>query len=106
VEQNSLAAQLKLVTSHEESVGFALIRTILRQNVYVNRISGINTQGYFGVILDDNSTRPICRLYLNAKQKYIGIFNGPSLETRHPIERIDEIFRHSDALMNAVAFYE
>jgi len=106
VEHNSPAVQLKLVTSHEESVGFALIRAILRQNVYVNRISERNTQGYFGVILDDNSTRPICRLYFNAKLKYIGIFSGPTVETRHPIERLDEIFKHSDALMNAVAFYE
>jgi len=105
VKHNSLASELKFVTTHEESVGFGVIRAILRQNVGVNRIIARSSQGYFGVILDDNSTTPICRLYFSGKQMYIGIFNGPTLETRHPIERIDEIFKHSDALMNAVDFY-
>ncbi|WP_034283901.1 hypothetical protein [Aeromonas salmonicida] len=63
-------------------------------------------QSYFGILLDDNNRKPLCRLHFNAKQKYIGLFDADKKETRHPISSIDEIFTFADQLLTATAVYE
>lgn len=96
----------KIVTTEAELDGFNIIRAILRQKVSVERVVARDTQSYFGVLLDDNNRKPICRLHFNAKQKYIGIFDENKQETRLPIETLDEIFNFSETLLNTIAFYE
>jgi predicted type IV restriction endonuclease len=96
----------KIVTTEAELDGFNIIKAILRQKVSVERIVARDTQSYFGVLLDDNNRKPICRLHFNAKQKYIGMFDENKQETRHPIETLDEIFNFSETLLNTIAFYE
>lgn len=96
----------KIVTTEEELDGFNIVRAIVRQRVGVDRIVPRDTQSYFGVLLDDNNRKPICRLHFNAKQKYIGIFDQNKQETRHPINTVDEIFDHSEALVNTISYYE
>ncbi|WP_188151876.1 type I restriction endonuclease [Teredinibacter waterburyi] len=96
----------KVVTTDDEKDAFNVVKAIVRQGVSVDRIIARDTQSYFGVLLDDNNRKPICRLHFNAKQKYIGIFNVDKQETRYPIEEIDDIFKFSDALITTVGFYE
>ena len=96
----------KIVTTEEEIDGFNIIKAILRQKVSVDRITPRDTQSYFGILLDDNNRKPLCRLHFNAKQKYIGIIDENKKETRHPISSIDEIFNYNDQLLKAVDFYE
>ena len=72
--------ETKIVTSEEEIEGFNIVKAILRQKVEVNRIPARDTQSYFGVLLDDNNRKPLCRLRFNTKQKYIGIFNDTGNE--------------------------
>jgi len=96
----------KIVTTEEEIEGFNIVKAIVRQKVSADRIIARDTQSYFGVLLDDNNRKPICRLHFNAKQKYIGIFDEKKQETRHPIQLIDDIFNFSDALISTIDFYE
>ncbi|MGF1758842.1 type I restriction enzyme HsdR N-terminal domain-containing protein [Photobacterium sagamiensis] len=96
----------KVVTTEEEIEGFNIIKAILRQKVALQRIHARDTQSYFGVLLDDNNRKPLCRLHFNTKQKYIGILDENKKEIRHPIDTIDDIFEHSDALQGTVALYE
>ncbi len=96
----------KVVTTEDEIEGFNIVKAILRQKVEASRIVARDTQSYFGVLLDDNNRKPLCRLHFNAKQKYIGIFDADKKETRHPIETLDDIFNFEDSLKNTVNFYE
>jgi hypothetical protein len=108
IELNNTNAdeESKIITTEAELDGFNIIRAILRQKVSVERVVARDTQSYFGVLLDDNNRKPICRLHFNAKQKYIGIFDENKQETRLPIETLDEIFNFSETLLNTIAFYE
>jgi predicted type IV restriction endonuclease len=106
VDDTDTEGESKIATTEEEIDGFNIVKAIVRQKVGVDRIVQRDTQSYFGVLLDDNNRKPICRLHFNAKQKYIGIFDQDKNETRHPIETIDDIFKFSDALLNTVNFYE
>lgn len=96
----------KVQTTDEEVEGFNIVKAILRQKVEVQRVFSRDTQSYFGILLDDNNRKPICRLWFNTKQKYIGIFDESKTEIRHPIESVDDIFNFSEQLQNTLALYE
>ncbi|MCL6272181.1 type I restriction enzyme HsdR N-terminal domain-containing protein [Sansalvadorimonas sp. 2012CJ34-2] len=96
----------KIVTTEEELDGFNIVRAILRKKLEVDRISARDTQSYFGVLLDDNNRKPLCRLHFNAKQKYLGIFDSNKKETRHPIDSLEDIFSFNDMLLETVDSYE
>lgn len=58
------------------------------------------------MLLDDNNRKPIARLHFNGKkQKYVGIFDSEKSETRHPIDGLDEIYMHADAIRETVKGY-
>lgn len=96
----------KIVTTEEELEGFNVVKAIFRQKLPLDRVVARDTQSYFGILLDDNNRKPLCRLHFNAKQKYLGVFNQDKKETRLPIATIDEIFDHSEALLKTVDYYE
>nr|WP_239552756.1 type I restriction endonuclease [Oceanisphaera litoralis] len=96
----------KVVTTEEEIEGFNIIKAILRQKVDAQRIAARDTQSYFGVLLDDNNRKPLCRLHFNTKKKYLGILDADKKETRHPIETLDDIFNFSEELKNTISLYE
>ena len=95
----------KIHTTEEEIEGFNIIKAILRQKVDAHRICPRDTQSYFGVLLDDNNRKPLCRLWFNTKQKYIGIFDESKSETRHAIDSVDDIFSFAESLQSTVSFY-
>ena len=98
--------QSKIVTTQEEIEGYNIVKAIMRQKVDVKRVIGRDTQSYFGILLDDNNRKPICRLHFNAKQKYLGVFNSEKNETRIPIDSLDDIFEHTEKLVGVIAHYE
>jgi hypothetical protein len=87
----------RVVTTAEETEGFFIVKSIVRTIVESSRIGHRDTQSYFGIILDDNNRKPICRLHFNRPQKYVGILDVERKETRYPIASLDEIYSLSVA---------
>ena len=111
IEQSEIAEEheaeeSKIVTTQDEIDGFNIVRAILRQRFEIERIVGRDTQSYFGILLDDNNRKPLCRLRFNAKQKYIGILDSNKNETKVPIARIDDIYGLGDTLIESTAHYD
>ncbi|MBD1574796.1 restriction endonuclease [Vibrio sp. S17_S38] len=96
----------KVVTTEEELDGFNIVKAILRQKFEVSRICARDTQSYFGVLLDDNNRKPLCRLHFNSKQMYLGLLGEDKKETRHPIECVDDLFNFSEQLLEVANRYE
>lgn len=96
----------KIVTTECELDGFNIVKAILRAKVDVSRIKYRDTQSYFGILLDDNNRKPLCRLHFNAKQKYLGVIGDDKKEVRHPIESLDELYCHAELLLNIASKYE
>jgi hypothetical protein len=96
----------KIITTADEIDGFNIVKAILRQRVSVDRIVPRDTQSYFGVLLDDNNRKPLCRLHFNAKQKYLGLFDADKKETRYSIETVDDVFSFSEQLLSTIGLYE
>lgn len=96
----------KIVTTEEELEGFHVVKSILRKVLPIERIISRDTQSYFGVLLDDNNRKPLCRLHFNANQKYLGILDEDKKEVRHPINSVDDIYDFTDKLVAAAKTYE
>jgi len=94
-----------VVTTQEELEGYYVIRAILRQVIDVNRVVMRDTKSYFGILLDDNNRKPICRLHFNTTQKYLGTIGADKKETKNAITSLDEIYNFSDQIKAAVGFY-
>lgn len=97
-----LADQDGIETTPEELEGFRIVKAIACSEVRTHRIVHRDAKSYFAVILDDNNRKPIARLHFNRKQKYLGTFDAEKNETRHPIEALDDIYEHAQAIREAV----
>jgi len=96
----------EIQTTIDELEGYHIVKAIVRTVVDAGRVSQRDTKSYFGILLDDNNRKPICRLHFNRSQKYIGIFDEDKTETRHPISSLDEIYNHAEILKSTACLYD
>lgn len=101
-----LEEENRVTTTEEEMEAYRIVVAILRRKLNINRIVHRDTQSYFGILLDDNNRKPLCRLHLNGNKKYISLFHDNKKETKQPIERIDDIYLFEKELLETVGVYE
>jgi len=94
-----------IVTTLEELEGYHVVKAITRTVLDASRITQRDTKSYFGILVDDNNRKPICRLHFNRSQKYIGLFDIDKNETRHPIGTVDDIYSFADILKATASLY-
>lgn len=95
-----------IVTTEEEVMAFYVIKSILVGRVDTRRVLYRDAKSYCAILLDDNNRKPIARLYFNGRRRSIGLFDKDKAETRVPIETIDDIYAHADAIRARVASME
>lgn len=89
----------KVETTLEEVEGYMIVKAILREVVAPERVVMRDSQSYLAILLDDNNRKALCRLYLNsATKKYLSVFDEAKNEVKHPIESLNDIYKHVDAL--------
>lgn len=93
-------------TTEEEMQGFYIVRAVLAQAVNPERVVMRDQKSYCSILLDDSNRKPICRLWFNSAQKYVGIFDAEKNETRASISNPVEIYRLSNQLRETVGRYE
>lgn len=71
----TLSEENKIQTTTEEIEGFHIVRAIVCVKVKVGRTAHRDQQSYFGILLDDNNRKPMCRLHYNGKKKYVSFFD-------------------------------
>jgi len=96
----------KVVTTQEEMEAFLLVKTILRSTVDSARLSYKDTQNYLGILLDGNSRKTICRIWLNGQKKYISFIDDNKKDVKFEIASLDDIYMHEETLIKAVKDFE
>lgn len=95
-----------IVTTEEELEAFQIAKAILREKVPSNRIAYRDTLSYFGVLLDDNNRKPLCRFHFNTANKYIEMFhNGKEAGEKVLLSSLDEIYSFKDQLLKTLENY-
>ena len=95
----------KIVTTEEELQGFYIVKSILHGSVDLSRIYQRDTISYFGILLDDNNRKPICRLHFNGGKKYVETFDSEKKGTKHPVETVEDIYNLSEELIKSLSNY-
>lgn len=93
-----------IVTTAHELEAFFLIKSICREILEPKRITYKDTLSYFTILLDNNTWKWICRLYLNGNKKYIGIPSDDK-ETKLSITCIDDIYNYKKEINETVKAY-
>ena len=95
----------KIITTIEELESYAIIKSILRTIVDSDRITYRDTESYFGILLDDNNRKWICRVHIMASVKYLTIADENKNGIRYDIDSIDDIYKYSNELCEACERY-
>lgn len=96
----------KIVTTDEEIEAFYIVMSIIRTKIAPERIFFRDAQTYSTVIIDNNNRKPICRFYLNSQTNcQISIIGQDKKEIKNKIERLDDIYKHSEDLLRVAQMY-
>ncbi|REC43771.1 type I restriction endonuclease [Chryseobacterium pennipullorum] len=96
----------KIVTTEEELEGFQIVKAIMREKIPSTRIVYRDTLSYFGILLDDNNRKPLCRLHFNTVNKYIETFhNGKDSGEKVLLNNLDEIYNFREELHKTLENY-
>lgn len=95
----------KVNTTEEEMEGYRIIVAILRRKLAIDRIAHRDTQSYFGILLDDNNRKPLCRLHFNGSTKYIGLIDANKNERREVLQTLNDIYGFEGELLKTVDYY-
>ena len=96
----------KVITTDEETQGYYIVRAICYPEIdNIDRIACRDTQSYFGILLDDNNRKPICRLHFNHTNKYLEIFDSEKKGTRVLISSLNDIFKYRDNIIATLKSY-
>lgn len=101
VEQD-IADDNGIVTTETELEGFFIVKSILAEVVPISSVVARDTKSYFGILLNDNNRKWICRLHFNTKNLYIGIHTTEKEEERFNIETVEEIYKYKDKIIATV----
>ena len=97
-EPQSPEKENKIVTTIEELEAYAIIKSILRTIVDSDRITYRDTESYFGILLDNNNRKWICRVHLMASIKYLTIADENKHGIRYDLDSIDDIYKYAKEL--------
>jgi hypothetical protein len=95
----------EIVTTQDELDAYWAVKAILRETLDPSRVHMRDAKSYCAILFDDNNRKPIARLYFNSANKQIGIFDKDKNEERHPLERVDDLFKLAGQLKAVAAAY-
>ena len=89
----------------EELEAYAIVKSILRNTTDVNKIVYRDTESYLGILYDDNNRKWICRVHLNGGNKFITLPDENKKPVRYDIETLDDIYGHSQLIIESCKKY-
>jgi len=90
----------------EEQQAFDIVKGILNPVINTDRLSISESKSYVGIILDKNSHRTICRIYITPKGLHIGTISERKVETKVPMKCLSEIKNFASDLLHTVRCHD
>lgn len=104
-EVNKENEKSKIITTLEELEAFFIIKSLLHKVIDVERITYKDTQSYFAILLENNTWKWICRVYLRENAKFITIPDSNKNEIRYDLNTIHDIYNYKDKIEEVVKRY-
>lgn len=87
----------QIITTAEETEGFLIVKSIVRDVIKHSRVIMRDQKSYCGILVDNNNRRPLARLHFNRSIRYLGLFDTEK-EERVRIETLDNIYDFAERL--------
>ena len=95
-----------IITTEEELEAFYIVKSILRNILPAERITYKDTRSYFGVQIDGNVRKTVCRFYFDQPtRKRIAIIDEDKNEKMTKIKTVDDIYNMADELIETTKRY-
>lgn len=104
-EETVIVDESGIVTTEEELQGFRIVQAILVPIIESSRVTHRDTKSYFGILLDDNNRKPICRLHLDRVKKYLEVFDENKKGIKYSITTMDDLYTYKDAIVASLGNY-
>lgn len=91
----------KINTTSEELEGYAIIKSMLREDINPDDINYKDTETYFGILYQNNTRKWICRLYLGTKKSIVFPTVDKGQE-RIYIDSLNDLYQYEDKFKNIV----
>lgn len=94
----------RIITTFEELEAYAIIKSIIRNEVELERINSKDTESYFAVLLDNNARKWICRLDFNSKTNKLLLLPSEDKGKPHRInlESLNDLYSYSDLIVKSL----
>ena len=99
----ALDTKSKNKTTKDELEAYYIIKTLLGDIAEPDQIITKESENLLDIIYVDGSSQTVvCRLYLNDRAKYIGLFDENGNEVKYSIDSIDDINQYSDQIVSII----
>lgn len=105
-QQENTEEENKIQTTVDEMNAFAIVKSMLRKSIESKRITYRDTESYFGILIDDNSRKWVCRINLSSKNKHVIISDENKNGVRYDINSLDDIFDLENELIASAEKYK
>jgi len=89
----------------EEIEAFAIVKSILRDLIDVDRLTYQHTKDYMVILFDGNSRKRICRFWFKRDQRFITTPDENKKPIRHDISGLNDIYKYSDYIREVCSRY-
>lgn len=111
VEQEKEAAlakhidESKVVTTEAELEAFFMIKSILSEYISTKRLIAKDTETYFGVLLDGNIRKWICRLFIKTSKIWLWLPGEGKDIIKIQLMELEDIYQHKSELIHVLCGY-
>ena len=95
----------KIITTQEEIEAFFTVKAIVHDVLKGHALAYKDTESYFGILLDGNSWKWICRLKLTDKKMTLILPDENKKEVKFPLDSIDNLHNYKDELCSIIKRY-
>ncbi|WP_339835030.1 hypothetical protein [uncultured Flavobacterium sp.] len=94
------------IETEEEREAYRIVVAILRKKLSMDRITHRDKQSYFGILLDDDNRKPLCKLHLTINKKHLGLIHESKNKNKQSIETFNEFYLFEEGFLKTIGFYE
>ena len=102
---SSTSGQENNISSNDEWEFVSIIKDILKDTTSTNNIFHKQTESYLAILLNNNTRKWICRLYLSSTQKTLVLPDENKKEQKYPINDINDIRIYAENIIEITKRY-
>lgn len=95
----------KINTTDDEIAAFYIVRGILADLISASDLAYKDTESYFGILYQNNTRKPICRVQFGQKKSYLLIPDENKKFEKYPIDTVSDINNFKEQLITSATRY-